>query len=507
MNRLLLLAACIGLSLPALAQTDSLRADTLRLPPPPAPTSHLRPSLHFSPRTDWINDPNGLVYHRGEYHLFFQHNPLGNKWGHMSWGHAVSKDLLRWQQLSIAIPEDSAYIYSGCVIPDPQNRSGLFTGPNGLVAIYTADYHGQGEEQHLAYSADDGRTWTKYEANPVLAMPGEKNFRDPNIIFHPATDQWVMSVALPEQRKVQFYGSKTLKEWQLLSEFGGYGDRRKIWECPALMEVPIEGQPGQNKWVLLLSGGGPFADDYTGMQYFIGDFDGNDFTLGADTATHYLDYGKDFYAAIPYHYTPEGRKVIVGWMANWKYAADMPTSPWRGQMSLPRELMVRQTPQGLRLVQRPVQELFKRSRQTGQFRDLALSPSLKFENNATLESGTYWIETELDVPPGGYVEFGLFEGGGKSARLRYDAVTETLSFDRTNAGIDFDASFRSVEKVKVPMLEGRVRLLIVVDKLSVEVFASDGRYTLSSLVFPKEYQRGFSVSGNGTLRNTRIGTF
>jgi len=231
-----------------------------------------RPSFHFSPAQHWINDPNGLVYYAGEYHMFYQYNPFGDVWGHMHWGHAISKDLVHWQELPIAIPEDgNLMIFSGSVVIDDKNTSGFGSNKNEIpmVAIYTGHIEKVSQSQHLAYSLDKGRTWKKYSGNPVLDI-GSKDFRDPKVFWYAPENKWVMSVALALEKKIQFYQSKNLKEWSLLSSFGPVGDTSGIWECPDLFQVPVAGSSGQKKWVLMHSPA-PY------MQYFIGEFDGTNF--------------------------------------------------------------------------------------------------------------------------------------------------------------------------------------------------------------------------------------
>ena len=273
-------------------------------------TPHWRPAYHFTPPKNWINDPNGLVYYQGEYHLFYQHNPYENKWGHMSWGHAVSKNLVDWEHLPVAILEDSVWIFSGSVVVDKNNSSGFQQGSEPcMVALYTADYHdGKKEAQYLAYSNDRGRTWTKYADNPVIDLQ-MIDFRDPHVFWHEKTQKWVMSTVFPKEFKVVFFTSKNLKDWTRAGEFGNQGEMRKIWECPALIEVPIDDNVQNTKWLLFNSTNG-CVDGFTGMQYFIGDFDGTTFKNDNTPETKlYVDFGKDFYAAIPYTDAPDNHKT------------------------------------------------------------------------------------------------------------------------------------------------------------------------------------------------------
>jgi fructan beta-fructosidase len=306
---------------------------------------HYRPQIHFSPRKNWTNDPNGLVYFRGEYHLFFQFNPFGIDWGHMSWGHAVSADLLHWRQLPIAIPEkDGEMVFTGSVVVDTDNTSGFCAPqPECLVAIYTghrATPQETRQTQNLAYSTDNGRTWTRYAANPVIDL-GLSDFRDPSVSWDDQWGHWLMAVSLPKEHKIRFYASSNLKQWSKLSDFGPSGDVDGDWECPDLLRIPVEGETRQI-WALKIGLNPGAQQGGSGEQYFLGQFDGKSFTVSTQTGSHgWTNYGKDDYCAISFNGLPRNEKpVLIGWMSNWQYAAQLPTSPWRGQMSLPRKLSV-----------------------------------------------------------------------------------------------------------------------------------------------------------------------
>ena len=306
-----------------------------------------RPRFHFSPPKNWTNDPNGAVYYRGEYHLFYQHNPFGKVWGHMSWGHAVSKDLVHWQNLPVALAEENGVmIFSGSVVADP-NTSGLcVAAPDCLVAIYTA-HTPASQTQHIAFSNDRGRTWTKYSGNPVIDL-GLKDFRDPKVFRYGS--HWVMVVALPLDHKVRFFSSSNLKNWTPLSDFGPAGATGGVWECPDLFPL------GQ-KWVLSVNINPGAPNGGSGDQYFVGDFDGRRFSnANAVDTTLWADWGKDFYASTSFSDVP-GRRIWIAWFSNWLYAREEPTAPFRGMMTIPRTLGLRQTNNGLRLTQTPVAEL------------------------------------------------------------------------------------------------------------------------------------------------------
>ena len=320
-----------------------------------------RPQYHFSPRANWINDPNGLVYFDGEYHLFYQHNPFGIRWGHMTWGHAISRDLVHWQELPPAISEEGAtMIYSGSCVVDKGNTSGF--GRDGrvpMVAVYTGARQ-DNQSQHIAYSLDKGRTWTKYAANPVLDLK-KKDFRDPKVFWHELTQRWVMIVVLPLEKKALFYSSPNLKDWTKTSEFTATDSPTTVWECPDLVEVPVDGTM-ERKWVLLLSVGNNAPAGGSGMQYYVGRFNGSTFTNELKPGDlRYVDWGKDYYAASTFNHLPRrGNRgaISIGWMNNLQYAGDIPTTPFRGNMTLPRELRLVKTPAArYELRQQPIQEL------------------------------------------------------------------------------------------------------------------------------------------------------
>ena len=323
-----------------------------------------RPQAHFTPEINWMNDPNGLVFHNGEYHLFYQFNPAGNSWGHMSWGHAVSRDLTHWEHLPLAIPEeDGVMAFSGCCIVDYQNKSGFGDGTKPpMVAVYTGHGHGK-QVQNLAYSNDDGRTWTKYAKNPVLDI-SNPDFRDPKVFWHAPSNRWVMVVSLAKEKVLVFYASEDLKQWKELSRFGPAGAKDKPnWECPDLFELPVEGEEGKKLWVLEVDMGSGSVAGGSGGEYFVGHFDGTTFTAIQDA--QWVDFGRDFYAPVSWSGIPEadGRRIWIGWFSNWQTCL-VPTSPWRSCMSVPRSLSLRKVPaidgksaQRYTMVQRPVKEL------------------------------------------------------------------------------------------------------------------------------------------------------
>ena len=617
-----------------------------------------RPQFHFTPATNWMNDPNGLVFFEGEYHLFYQFNPAGDKWGHMSWGHAISRDLLHWEHLPVALQEeDGVMIFSGSAVVDWKNTSGFGkAGKPPLVAIYTGHYTTKPlQNQHIAYSTDRGRTWTKFAGNPVLDI-NEKDFRDPKVFWHEPTQRWVMIVAWPVQRKTRLYASTDLKHWTHLSDFGPAGSTKGIWECPDLFPLRVAGEPKQAKWGLIVNAGSGAPAGGPGCQYFVGDFDGMRFTLdtasqpkatpefvpegkvladferedygdwrvtgdafgkhpaggtlerqqsvsgfrggglvntfrGGDGAqgtltspefeiTHdylsfligggnhagktclnllvdsrvvrtvtgdaaerlnwkswdlrefrgrkgaleivdhhtggwghinvdhilmadaparpategalWADYGRDFYAAVSWSDVPksDGRRLWIGWMSSPEYAQEVPTSPWRSAMSLPRELALRVTPEGLRLVQEPARESQKLRGEHSRLRNAGIAGA----NDWLQKRGPFGELLEITVemkPVDATGELGVLLGIGQGeTQVCYDAAQGRLYLDRTRSGrSDFHAKFSARHEAPLPLRDQRLRLHIFVDSSSVEVFANDGEIVLTDLIFPSAEPR------------------
>ncbi|MDQ6478247.1 glycoside hydrolase family 32 protein [Dyadobacter sp. LHD-138] len=498
----------IGITAIALVASCTLYAQT------PAKEEY-RPAYHFSAPQNWLNDPNGLVYLDGEYHIFYQHNPYGNVSGHLSWGHAVSKDLLDWQHLPVALEEfkngdDSTQtmIFSGSAVVDSANTSGFFEKgkKDGMVAIYTAHKHanlkGLAQYQNLAYSADKGRTWKHYNKNPVLDI-GLTDFRDPYVFWYAPEKKWIMSVVKALEYNVQFYESPNLKDWKLLSEFGKQGDVSKIWECSALFQVPVEGSTDK-KWVLTLSSGHR-QKDYLAMQYFVGDFDGKNFTAQKQNEVLYMDEGKDFYAGIPFNNLPgkHQKPVMIGWINDWEYANKVPTEKFKGAMSVPRELSLKKTDAGYRLVQSPVSI-------TGLLEKGTVLSNVKVNGNLplTFKGESYQLTTEIEIGKAGKFGIRLFKSGDEESVLTYTISTHTLSFDRTKSGnVGFSDRFPSVESIVVKPQNGKIKLQLLVDKSIVEIFANGGEQVMTDVVFPTKHEGNielFSEGGQVIFRKLNI---
>ena len=469
-----------------------------------------------------MNDPNGLVYHDGTYHLFHQYNPQGNDWGHMSWYHATSPDLVHWTHRGVALPEEgNEMIFSGSAVVDHNNTTGFGDGPDAapMVALYTSHYT-EGENafnqaQSLAYSVDGGRTWTKYAGNPVLDHD-DPEFRDPNVFWHAPTGRWIMAVALSTQLTVQLYASADLKTWTHLSDFGPAGPTADVleWECPVLFPVPIEDQDhpvedqDRSAWVLQVDVKPGGVAGGSGSQYFVGDFDGTTFTPHdgvLEAAPHWVDYGPDFYAAIPWSNVPaaDGRALWLGWMHNWDYAEAAPTSPWRGALSLPRSVTLRERDGQLRLVQAPVDELKQLRTNHVQLETMRLSRETRSLTDAGVSGAP--LELAATFAPDTAETMGLHVHEGPHARtvVGYDAEAGSVFVDRTAAGhTGLPDAFSARDAAPLALNDGRVTLRVIVDRSSVEVFANDGARVLTHRLFPPPNHTGvsaFATGGGATL--------
>jgi fructan beta-fructosidase len=434
-----------------------------------------RPQFHFTPERNWLNDPNGLVYFQGEWHLFHQYNPEGIESANKSWAHAVSRDLVHWEHLPLAIRYgDGIEIWSGSAVVDAANTSGLGTKDNPpLVAIYTGAGHGK-QTQNLAHSTDRGRTWTKFSGNPVIDE-NLRDFRDPKVCWHEPTKRWVMVVALSDQRKVRFYSSSDLKKWTQLSEFGGQGSVEGIWECPDLFPLSLG---GKTYWILIVNvgWGGP-ADGNSAAQYFLGDFDGTTYrNANANEVVLWTNYGPDSYAEQTWSDVPasDGRRISLGWMSSTRYCTQEPTLPWRGGLTLPRELSLVETTHGPRLAQAPVREL-------SALRDERLSAGQFATAGQTLE-----IEATIDR--GTSTSFAVCADDKSETTIGYDAAKREVYVDRTRSrpGEPFHDGFPG--RYPAPIVAhtgGTIPLRVFIDRTSVEVFADNGLSVLTVNTFPR----------------------
>lgn len=449
-----------------------------------------RPQFHFSPAAHWINDPNGLVYYKGEYHLFYQYHPESTIWGPMHWGHAVSPDLVNWSELPIALyPDEHGMIFSGSAVIDWHNTAGF--GPEALVAIFTHHQSAdtmQTQSQSLAYSLDKGRTWTKYAGNPVLPPTnGMRDFRDPKVFWYgtPEKGHWVMCLAAGQL--ILFYRSPNLIEWEACGGFGfGHGSVEGVWETPDLFELSVE-ETGETYWVLLVGVNRGAPAGGSGQQYFVGYFDGETFiSENAKSVALWADFGADFYAAQSWSDAPDGQRLLIAWMNNWVYAHQIPTSVWRGAMTLPRRLCLAQTADGIRLRQQPVPTL--ETLRQHEFRRSNVTIPANQTYTPPLGTGSLWeISAEWDASQVQAGEFGLRFQWGKSAEVTLGYRAGTIFFDRTRSGVvDFNPDFPAVHSAPLALDDGKLHLQLFIDHSSVELFANRGLLSMTERVFPDE---------------------
>lgn len=464
-----------------------------------------RPQFHFTPPKNWMNDPNGLLYADGTYHLFYQHNPYDSVWGSMSWGHATSPDLLHWEHRPIALMEEGpVQMWSGSAVRDEANTTGLGRSGDGpLVAIYTQRDEGPPEHQTqaIAYSNDLGRTWTKYRNNPVLDI-GSDAFRDPKVFWYEPGDKWVMAVVIATQRVVQFYESRDLKSWALMSTFGPEGAPDSgIWECPELFEAPVIGAPGETRWVLAVAVANAVAGA-TGAQYFVGHFDGRRFiNENAADEPLWIDRGTDFFALQAWNGIPEtdGRNIWIGWAYTWRYGFGTPTDPWRGAMSVPREVGLVATPDGPRLTQKPVREIETLRGRSVSLRDVLFDAGHDPLDGIELNSKALDIEATFQIR--GARRFGLrvLQSGSEHTEIGYDHRLDEMYVNRRHSGATGFAD-EFIDHLWAPLPPGedeRVTMRILVDHSIVEVFSGDGTRVITARVFPGRGSDGVSLFTDG----------
>ena len=439
-----------------------------------------RPTYHFSPLYGWMNDPNGMVYKDGEYHLFYQHNPYGSKWGNMHWGHAISKDLINWEHRPDAITPDAlGTIFSGSAVGDTDNTAGF--GAGAIVAIYTQNSDRQ--VQSIAYSTDNGRSFTKYENNPVLTSDA-RDFRDPKVFWHKETQRWIMLLAVGQE--MQIFSSSNLKDWAFESSFGeGQGAHGGVWECPDLFELPVDGT-NEKKWVLLcnLNPGGPFGGSAT--QYFVGTFNGKEFVNESPSKTKWMDLGKDHYATVTWSDAPDNRRIAIAWMSNWQYANDVPTSQYRSPNSVPRDLSLFTVDGETYLQSAPSPELLK-------LRDISKKRSFKVNGTRTIKDmiagneGAYEIELTIENQHADVIGFRLYNDKGEEVDMQYDMKEKKFSMDRRKSGeVGFNENFPMLTWTTIESGKDELKLRLFVDKSSVEAFGDGGRFVMTNQVFPSE---------------------
>lgn len=463
-----------------------------------------RPQYHFTPPKNFMNDPNGTVFYKGEYHLFYQYNPEGNVWGHMGWGHAISSDLVHWQNLAVALREDPGkyMVYSGSAVVDWDNTSGLCKNPapqdrSCVVAIYTAAFKDR-QKQHIAFSNDRGRTWTNYPGNPVADLDAP-DFRDPNVFWYEPQHKWVMVAVLADERMLVILDSPDLKHWTRRSTFGPAGDTTGQWECPDLIELPVEGT-SERKWVLIINRNPGAPAGGTGVRYLIGTFDGAKFTSEVpDAPTLWADWGKDFYATNTWNdMAPSDlRRVWIGWFSNWQYANAEPTELWRGAQSIPRILMLRRYADGLRLVQRPIRDLESLRREWLRVGNVSVAEANQKIRDTGAGGEVYEFEAELQLGQAEEIGFRLRRGKDVETLVGFDAAHSEVFIDRTRSGeISFSKDFPGRHAAKIEKSRS-AKLHVFVDRSSVEVFANDGERVISDRIYPPPGSEGIELYAKG----------
>jgi len=440
-----------------------------------------RPQIHFSPKSGWMNDPNGLVYYQGEYHLFFQYYPAATVWGPMHWGHAVSKDLVHWKEMPVALSPDSlGYIFSGSAVVDDRNTSGLGAKDRiPLVALFT-QHDPAGEKsgsirfqnQSLAYSVDGGVTWEKYNGNPVLHNPGIRDFRDPKVSWYSDRNIWIMTLAAGD--RVHFYSSRDLKTWNKESEFGvGLGAHGGVWECPDLIPLEVD---GKKVWLLLVSINPGGAQGGSSTQYFTGTFDGHVFSA-TDTLTRWVDYGPDDYAGVTFANT--GRdKIFLGWMSNWQYGESVPTTKWRSTLTIPRTLNLKSIGGSYYLTMMPVPALDKLVTRSDSYKHIPEVNAIGFSSPARFEmdlSDLYAFSLVFSNP------------SGQNVKVGFDEEKNAFFIDRSQAGrSDFHPGFASKHYgPRLAQTKGS-KITVILDVASLELFADEGLTTMTEIFFPDQ---------------------
>ncbi|MBQ9675934.1 MAG: GH32 C-terminal domain-containing protein [Bacteroidaceae bacterium] len=436
-----------------------------------------RPVYHFAPQWGWMNDPNGMVYKDGEYHLFYQYNPYGSRWGNMNWGHAISRDLVSWEHMPVAIsPDGLGTIFSGSAVVDKDNTAGF--GANAIVAFYTQASARQ--MQSIAYSTDNGRTFKKYAGNPVLT--GDvADFRDPKVSWHEGTHKWILTLAVGQE--IRFYSSPNLKDWTYESNFGeGQGNHGGVWECPDLFELPVAGT-SQKKWVLIvnINPGGPFGGSAT--QYFVGSFDGHKFVNESPKATKWMDFGKDHYATVTWSNAPHNRVIALAWMSNWQYANEVPTMQFRSSNSVPRDLRLFVKDGETYMQSAPSPELLALRKDKVMSKSFSVGKAYTIDQLMSDNKGTYEITMTVRQKKQGNLSMRLMNEQGEEIEYSLDMAKRELTCIRDKSGVaGFSKDFITPTVTQVD--GGDLQLRFLVDRSSVEAFVNDGRFVMTNLVFP-----------------------
>ena len=443
-----------------------------------------RPVYHHTPLYGWMNDPNGMFYKDGTYHLYFQHNPYGSTWGNMTWGHSTSTDLVHWHGEDIAIEPDAyGSIFSGSVVVDHYNTAGF--GEGAIVAFYTSAKSspwGDSQSQSMAYSTDGGKTFTKYGGNPVLTSD-KRDFRDPKVFWYAPGKHWVMILAAGQEMEI--YSSRDLKAWKRESSFGAkQGAHGGVWECPDLIELPVEGTD-ETRWVLIcnINPGGPFGGN--AAQYFVGTFDGKKFVNESPTETKWMDWGKDHYATVTFNNAPDGRVIALGWMSNWQYQTVLPTMQYRGANTIARDLSLYRNADG-ELVMRcaPSPEIEAARVETHEIPSFRVKDSYEVSSLLDDNDGAYEIEMQLKNSGSSRIILTLSNDKGEKVHMHYDIARKQFVMERSESGrTDFSRDFPALTVAPVDDTD-TINLRLFVDRSSIEAFGDGGKFVMTNRVFP-----------------------
>ncbi len=457
-----------------------------------------RPVYHHTPAYGWMNDPNGMFYKDGVYHLFFQYNPYGSVWGNMHWGHSTSSDLIHWNFEGVSIVPDAwGAIFSGSCVVDHNNTAGF--GKDAVIAFYTSAKStpwGDVQSESMAYSLDNGKTFVKYAGNPIITSL-EKDFRDPKVFWYAPGKHWVMILAVGQH--MELYSSVNLKDWKKESEFGKMqGAHGGVWECPDLIELPVEGSR-EKKWVLIcnINPGGPFGG--SAAQYFVGSFDGKTFVNESPVQTKWMDWGKDNYATVTWNNAPDGRCIALGWMSNWQYANNVPTRQYRSANTIARDLTLYKAGEEFYLKSTPSREMKQARGEKVSVPSFKVTDSYKIESLLKDNNGAYEIEMEIQVADASKISLNLQNEKGEQVSMYYDLLRKQFVMDRSKSGkVDFSNDFPAV--TAAPVHAGKtLRLRLFVDRSSIEAFGEDGKFVMTNLVFPSSpyNQMSFGTEGSG----------
>ena len=528
----------LGLAQDALALNLLKLSDTFNT----ANTDYYRPSYHFTPAYGWMNDPNGMVYKDGEYHLYYQYNPYGSKWGNMHWGHAVSRDLIHWQHLDPAIARDTlGHIFSGSSVVDIHNTAGY--GKNAIIALYTSASDKNGQIQCMAYSTDNGRTFSKYESNPVLTpFDGLRDFRDPKVFWYEKGKCWYMIVSA--DKETRFYKSKNLKKWEYVSAFGnGMGQQPCQYECPDFFQLPVNGDPNNMKWVMIMNINPGCLFGGSATEYFVGDFDGKNFTCADAHEAKWMDYGKDHYATVTFSNT--GNRVLaMTWMSNWQYADLTPFKQNRGANGLPRELKLFELDNKYYIQEGVAPEVMALRKETKELGNLTIEKEKDLAGIASGMNGAFEIEADVTADANGIAGIEIYNNKQERTLVYIDMKNRRIVTDRTESGLtDFgkysephhiekkwdkqrkEQSLLPARMVNAINYKNNFALAtwaplnlcgkdkktfhvdIFVDKSSIELFVDGGRIAMTNLVFPiapYENVKFYSQTGKSEFQNVKV---